>query len=152
MFGVILLGVAFWMISRILPLTAVAVGWGVLAIGIGVWLAAIGTARPSPAGRWPQSISLATASVLTLYGVLLASGGFAGWYDPLRPLAWAGIAPPVTAWRQGEDGVQIVTNEVDLDDAIAAGRAEGRRILIDFSADWCTECRLMERTVLAEVN
>ena len=152
MFGVILLGVAFWMISRILPLTAVAVGWGVLAIGIGVWLAAIGTARPSPAGRWPQSISLATASVLTLYGVLLASGGFAGWYDPLRPLAWAGIAPPVNAWRLGEDGFQIVTNEVDLDDAIAAGRAEGRRILIDFSADWCTECRLMERTVLAEVN
>jgi thiol:disulfide interchange protein DsbD len=63
-----------------------------------------------------------------------------------------GDRPPANAWRLGDDGFQIVTDEVDLDDAIAAGRAEGRRILIDFSADWCTECRLIERNVLAEVN
>jgi thiol:disulfide interchange protein DsbD len=151
-FGGILLGVAFWMISRILPLPAVAAGWGILAIGIAFWIALAGMTRSSPAGRRPYIISIPTASVLALYGVLLAGGGIAGWYEPLRPLAWAGIAPPVNAWRLGEDGFQIVTNEVDLDAVIAAARAEGRRILIDFSADWCTECRLMERTVLAEVN
>jgi thioredoxin:protein disulfide reductase len=151
-FGVILLCVAFWMISRILPLAAVAAGWGVLAMGIAFWLGPMSAVRSSAAGRWARIMTIAPASALAFYGLLLASGGIAGWYEPLRPLAWAGIAPPVNAWRLGEDGFQIVTNEVDLDEAIAAGRAEGRRILIDFSADWCTECRLMERDVLAEVN
>jgi thiol:disulfide interchange protein DsbD len=151
-FGVILLCVAFWMISRILPLAAVAAGWGVLAMGIGFWLALTGAVRWSAAGRSARILSIVPTSALAFYGLLLASGAIAGWYEPLRPLAWVGIAPPANAWRLGDDGFQIVTDEVDLDDAIAAGRAEGRRILIDFSADWCTECRLIERNVLAEVN
>src|SRR5262249_24918709 len=36
-FGIVLLGVALWMMSRILPLPLIAAGWGVLVVGIGVW-------------------------------------------------------------------------------------------------------------------
>jgi thiol:disulfide interchange protein DsbD len=151
-FGVVLIGVAIWMMSRILPLPLIAAGWGLLAAGTGAWIALIAMNRTEPAWR-PRQVPLAAASIaLVVYGLFLAGGAIGGWYEPLRPLAWAGIVPSVNTWHQGEDGFQIVTNEADLDEAIAAGRAEGRPILVDFSADWCTECRLMERTVLADEN
>jgi thiol:disulfide interchange protein DsbD len=151
-FGVVLIGVAIWMMSRVLPLPLIAAGWGLLAAGSGAWIALIAMSRTEPVWRLRQ-VPLAAASIaLVGYGLFLAGGAVAGWYEPLRPLAWAGIVPSVNTWHQGEDGFQIVTNEADLDEAIAAGRAEGRPILVDFSADWCTECRLMERTVLADEN
>ncbi len=151
-FGIVLIGVALWMMSRILPLPLIAAGWGVLASGTGIWIALTGVNRSRPVWRsWRGGLS-ATAFALVVYGLLLAFGAIGGWYEPLRPLAWAGIAPSTEAWREGGDGFQIVTNEADLDAAIANGREEGRRLLIDFSADWCTECRLMERTVLADEN
>ena len=149
-FGVILIGVALWMMSRILPLPLIATGWSVLAAGTGAWIALIAVNQPEPVWRLRQVPVVAASAALVVYGLFLAGGAIAGWYEPLRPLAWAGIAPSVGTWHQGEDGFQIVTNETDLDEAIAAGRAEGRPILVDFSADWCTECRLMERTVLAD--
>jgi thiol:disulfide interchange protein DsbD len=149
-FGVILIGVALWMMSRILPLPLIAAGWSVLAAGTGAWIALIAVNQPEPVWRLRQVPVVAASAALVVYGLFLAGGAIAGWYEPLRPLAWAGIAPSVGTWHQGEDGFQIVTNETDLDEAIAAGRAEGRPILVDFSADWCTECRLMERTVLAD--
>jgi thiol:disulfide interchange protein DsbD len=151
-FGIILIGLAIWMMSRILPLPLIAAGWGVLATGTGVWIALIAMNRPKPVWRLQMVPVAATSTLLGVYGLLLAGGAIAGWYEPLRPLAWAGIVPSVNTWHQGEDGFQIVTNEADLDAAIEAGRAEGRPILVDFSADWCTECRLMERTVLADGN
>ncbi len=149
-FGVVLIGVAISMMSRILALSLIAVSWGLLAAGTGVWLAMIAFRRWEPVWRSRQLAVAAASCVLLVYGLLLTGGGVGGWYEPLRPLAWAAIVPSPDTWHQGDDGFQIVTNEVDLDAAIAAGRAEGRRILVDFSASWCTECRLMERTVLAD--
>jgi thiol:disulfide interchange protein DsbD len=151
-FGVVLIGVAIWMMSRILALPLIAAGWGMLAAGTGAWIALIAMNRGKSVRRWRQAVYAATSSSLVIYGLLLAGGATGGWYEPLRPLAWTGIVPSANTWHQGEDGFQIVTNEADLDAAIDAGRAEGRRILVDFSADWCTECRLIERTVLADEN
>jgi thiol:disulfide interchange protein DsbD len=151
-FGLVLIGVAIWMMSRILALPLITASWGMFIAGAGAWIALLALRRREPMWRLQRVLVAAASPALILYGVLLAGGAIAGWYEPLRPLAWAGIAAPANTWQQGQDGFQIVTNEVDLEAAIAAGRAEGRRILVDFSADWCTECRLMERTVLADEN
>jgi thioredoxin:protein disulfide reductase len=151
-FGVVMIGVAIWMTSRILALPLIAASWGLFAAGTGVWIALVAVERLGPTWRRRRISIAAASSALMVYGLLLTGGAIAGWYEPLRPLAWSGIAPSANTWHQGEDGFQIVTNEADLDAAIEAGRLEGRRILVDFSADWCTECRLMERTVLADEN
>jgi thioredoxin:protein disulfide reductase len=151
-FGFVLIGVAIWMMSRILALPLIAASWGMFVAGAGIWIALVVMRRVEPTWRLRHVLAAAASPALIVYGVFLASGAIAGWYEPLRPLAWAGMVPSADTWHQGEDRFQIVTNEADLDAAIAAGRAEGRRILVDFSADWCTECRLMERTVLADEN
>ena len=150
--GVVLIGVAIWMMSRILALPLIASSWGLFAAGTGAWLAMIAFKRSKPVWHLRQLPIAAASCGFVIYGLLLAGGALGGWYEPLQPLAWAAIVPPPGTWHEGEDGFQIVTNEADLDAAIAAGRAEGRRTLVDFSASWCTECRLMERTVLADEN
>jgi thiol:disulfide interchange protein DsbD len=151
-FGVVLAGMGIWMASRILPLPLIATSWGVLFLGIGVWAFPSAWRRSRSVGQLRRGASFAASAAFAIYGLLLLFGAIGGWLEPLQPLAWAGIAPVEQTSRQGNDGFQTVTNAADLDAAIAAGRDAGRPVLIDFSADWCTECRLMERTILADDN
>ncbi len=44
---------------------------------------------------------------------------------------------------------QTVSSEAELDRAIASAGKQGRMIMVDFSADWCVECKVMERNVLS---
>lgn len=151
-FGIAFLGIAVWMMSRILPVSLIAVAWGALFVGMAIWAGeqAFGQTRFVP--RWWRVASASTALALLIYGALLTIGGLAGWYAPLQPLAWAGIARTIDGSNLASQDFQVVTNEADLDAALAAGDADGRAVMIDFSAEWCTECRLMERTVLADAT
>ncbi|WP_210348705.1 protein-disulfide reductase DsbD [Bradyrhizobium sp. CCBAU 53338] len=149
-FGIVFIGVAIWMMSRILPLPSIAFAWGAFAVGIALWLGWPEPGRARSARHWGRVASAMAAGALAIYGGLVAVGGITGWYAPLQPFAWAGVTLPIAAPGLEADGFQTVTNEGDLDAAIAAAGAEGRPVLIDFSAEWCTECRLMERTVFAD--
>jgi thioredoxin:protein disulfide reductase len=151
-FGVVMAGMAIWMASRILPLPLIAASWGVFFLGFSIWALPLVWSPSRPAGQLRNGASLAASGAAAVYGLLLLIGAIGGWQEPLQPLVWAGIAPAEQAWRNGNDGFQTVTNTADLDAAIAAGRDAGRPVLIDFSADWCTECRLVERTILADDN
>lgn len=149
-FGIVFIGVAIWMLSRVLPLPLISAAWGLFGLGTGFWAGYSALSRSGPTSNWRRVAPVAAAAVFMMYGGALVIGAIDEWYEPLRPLAWAGIAPAANALGGEQDRFQIVTNEADLNAAIAGGREEGRPILIDFSADWCTECRLMERTVFAD--
>ena len=101
--------------------------------------------------RWRSaSLARAGAGVLALfYGCVLVIGAALSDYGPLQPLVSIGLVASAADAR-GSDGFQVVSNEADLDKAIELGRRQGRGIMVDFSADWCTECRLMERNIFAK--
>ena len=136
-FGVLLLAVAIWVVSPVLPGAVVMLAWAALLIGGAMFLRAIDPLPASASGWW--RVWKGVGIVALVAGVALLVGALSGSRDPLRPLAAfteparpaAGSALP---WmRVGSLG--------ELQDKLAA---PGRPVMLDFYADWCVSCKEME--------
>ena len=133
LFGVMMLAVAAWMLARIVPDRVALVLWAVPALLL-AWLLWTGT-RSVPGAKW----GLRAAGMLAaLYGVALTAGSALGGTDPLAPI-------PALAAKTHELPFRRISSVADLDREVAAAHASGRSVLVDFSADWCTSCKEMER-------
>ena len=135
-FGVLLLGVAIWIVSPILPTVAVMVAWAALAIGSAMFLRAIDPLPPN--AHAAERLAKAVGFMALIAGVALLVGALAGSRDPLRPLggvlqAGGSAVAPLTFVR--------VNSVTELDERL---RAAGRPVMLDFYADWCVSCKEME--------
>jgi len=134
LFGFVFLGLAVWMLARILPPAATLALCGVLALAVAAWtFGATATPRWKPVARF--------AGVLfAILGAAELLGALAGGTDPLQPLAGMSGAPRAQAAT-----FQRIKSNADLDRALAAAQAAGRPVLFDFYADWCVSCKEMEK-------
>ena len=139
-FGILLLGVAIWLVERLLPSAVALLMWAALAIGSALALGAMSVNLPQ---GWPRARQ-AAGLLLLAWGLALVLGAASGAHDPLRPLANLGgssaaTAPPPAAITtvEGLDELQRALATVS-DDSPA---------FVHFTADWCVSCKLMERQV-----
>ncbi len=142
-FGVVFLGLAITMVSRLAPPAATLALWGLLAVGTGVFVGAFDPIGAGVASRLAKTAGI----VVVTYGCALLVGAAAGGTDPLRPLAGLGQGQEV---RVAE--ARTITSVPALEAALAAARAEGKPALVEFAAAWCTVCRTNERTVMADAG
>jgi thiol:disulfide interchange protein DsbD len=133
LFGVMMLAVAAWMLARIVPERVTLLLWAVPALTL-AWLLWF-ELKVRPATRWALRVAGLAAG---LYGVALAAGSALGGSDPLSPI-------PALAHEQRQLPFHAIRTVADLDRAIRAASAAKRGALLDFSADWCTSCKEMER-------
>ncbi len=132
-FGVLMLAMAWWLVSPVLPVAVQMLGWMALFIGYGVYLL-------MHSGQWlAKSVGLvfAVLGVLELVGV--ASGG----RDPLAPLAHLGGAQAVKPLA-----FKRIKSVAELDAVLA--QTGGKTALLDFYADWCVSCKEMEKLTFVE--
>lgn len=146
LFGLVFLGVALVLASRVLPDIVSMALWALLAIGTGVF---IGAFHPLTAasGR-VRHLGKALGIAAIVYGAVLLIGGAAGSGDPLRPLD--ALVRPASAVPERQAAGTVVRSPAELRAALAEARTTDRPILVDFTADWCTACRTVEREVFAD--
>ena len=137
-FGVLMLGVAAWMFARIVPERWALLLWAVPA-AVGAWLL-----WTEVRGRSAGTFAIRAASVLLgAWGLALVAGAGLGSTDPLRPL------PMRAAEHRGLE-FRRVSSLAQLDAEVAAARASGRAVMLDFYADWCVSCKEMEKYTFTE--
>jgi len=143
-FGVMLLAVALWMITPVVPALAVMLGWAALLLFSGIFLHAIDP-LPHNAKGW-QRFWKGVGVVLLLSGAAMLVGALAGSRDPLQPLAVlrAQAATPVTLPQ-----FEKVNSIAELDARLAA---TDRPVMLDFYADWCVSCKEMERFTFTDAR
>ena len=80
------------------------------------------------------------------YAGSLVLGAATGADDPLRPLSRNSTAVA----ESKATSFQRVRNSAELDAAVAAAAARGERVMLEFYADWCVSCKVMERRVFRD--
>jgi thiol:disulfide interchange protein DsbD len=142
-FGFMMLGLAVWMLSRILPGDVTMLLWAVLIFMAGVFMGGLTSlTSDSPV---PQKLGKGFGFLAIIYGILLLLGGLAGGSNPLKPLAGISVGGGLTvAESEHELPFQRVKTVDDLDRELAAASASGKTAFLDFYADWCVSCKEME--------
>jgi thiol:disulfide interchange protein DsbD len=137
-FGILLLGVAIWLIERLVSPSVALLLWAGLAIGSALALGALTVNQPA---GWPRVRQ--TAGVLLLaWGLTLVIGAAAGGQDPLRPLAGI-VRTDTTAAAE----ITTVSSLEDFEAALARASDDNQPAFVHVTADWCISCKVMERQV-----
>ncbi|RCV93305.1 protein-disulfide reductase DsbD [Vreelandella rituensis] len=149
-FGFVLLGMAIWFVARVVPDAIVLGLWGALGLGFAVSLHAL--ARSANASSVVPQVATASAAIIGLWSSLILIGAAGGANDPWRPLAVyspAGDSSTASAASQ-----PLAFDEVDdlamLDARIAQTVGSHRMTLVEFTADWCISCKVIEQEVFTD--
>lgn len=145
-FGFMMLGLAIWMLGRILPGPVILALWAVLVLMAGVFLGAFTQLSPEAGGA--RKLGKGFGVLAALYGAVLLVGSLTGADDPLQPLERIAAGGGGEA-AHGELEFQRVKTVADVEAAVAAAAAAGRPAMLDFYADWCVSCKEMEKYTFA---
>jgi thiol:disulfide interchange protein DsbD len=142
-FGVMMLGLAIWIVSPVIPVAAQMFAWAALLIFSGVGLHALDPLPPQAGGG--RRLIKGVGILALLLGVAYLIGGLSGARDMLRPLGNIGRA---AAEAPATLQFSRVHSVAELDARIA--QAGGKTVMLDFYADWCVSCKEMERFTFSD--
>jgi len=140
-FGVLLLGLAIWLLERVAPVAFTMTLWAALIIVSAIYMGAIDSLKEGTSG-W-HKLWKGLGILLLIYGIIILLGlasGNRNVFQPLKGLAsTSGTTVAVEHLKfiqvKGVDGLNA-----ELDKAKAAGKT----VMLDFYADWCVSCKEME--------
>lgn len=147
-FGVLLIGVAIWMVSPAIPEWAQMMAWAALLIVTAAFLRVF---DPLPDGAAASlRFGKGLGALMLILGILQLVGVASGGRDVLQPLgalaARSAVATQVAA-AAPKPGFEKVRSLDELDLAL---RTSAQPTLVEFSADWCVSCKEMERLTFSD--
>ena len=155
LFGALLIAVAIYLLGY-LPQVPVLFLWATLLIVSAVYLGAT-QGLPESASGW-RYLWKGLGTVLLIWGGLALLGGFAGQRDILNPLPLSSV---VSGTMPGAGGARSATEDhlfervsslSMLETRLAAAKAAGKPVILDYYADWCTDCLRMEKATFADAR
>lgn len=144
-FGVLMLAVALWMLSRILPSYVSMALWSLLIITASVYGGALEPLKAVTSG-WIKILKSAMV-ILFLYGATLFIGFLSGATDPLTPFE------KFTSNTMSERKSSVYFSYVkDLKAIEQAVKESSSPVLLDFYADWCVNCVEYEKFTFSDAR
>jgi thioredoxin:protein disulfide reductase len=143
-FGVILLGVALALVSRIVSETVSVYLWATLCIVYAVHLSPF----QSDGNSWSktrQGLSL----ILLIYGAALLTSGLAGKPSMDKPLGYFISSSNNLAGSVSEPLFNRIEDVDVLEKAMLQASVNGKAVVVDMYADWCAACLEMEKEVFS---
>lgn len=142
-FGVMMLGVAIWMLERVIDVYITMLLWSSLGIGFALYLGAF--------TKGVHFFRRTVAIVLFIYSTALLVGTFAGSTSMTKPLCLAEkIQNDVSTKDTNHTNFIKVTSIKELDDLLA--KNIGKKIILDFYADWCVACKELDNITFSDEN
>jgi thiol:disulfide interchange protein DsbD len=141
-FGILLLGVAVWIVSPVIAPVLQLLAWSGLLIAAGVFLHGLDRLPldAKPALRVSKTLGL----MALLAGAVMLVGALAGSKDPLAPLSGLRVGSAAT---EVPLPFQKVGSLTELERQVSQA---GRPVMLDFYADWCVSCKEMERFTFSD--
>ncbi|MFH1817998.1 MAG: protein-disulfide reductase DsbD [Pseudomonadota bacterium] len=148
-FGVLLLGVAIWLISPVIPDVLNMFLWAALLISSAIYLGAIDP-LPAKAGGFAKFWK-GVGIIALISGASILIGALSGGRNILQPLAnlSVGVAGAASGANAHEAMKFVrVNNIADLENHIK--QSSGKHIMLDFYADWCVSCKEYEKFTFSD--
>ena len=147
-FGVLLLGVAIWLVSPVIPTAIHMLMWAALLIISAIYLNAIDSLPTGSSGF--RKLLKGIGIISLLLGIALLAGVLSGSRDILQPLAKINLT---SISGNNTNKINIIESEhlpfervsslPELNKRIA--ESQNKYVMLDFYADWCISCKEMER-------
>ncbi len=138
-FGVMMLGLGIFMISRILPDSLTLILWALLFMGSALFM---GVFDSSSESKGATKLFRLFALILMLWGVSLFIGAISGAHSMLRPFEkfTSGVmltSAAITESKEGHLGYSIERLMKEV-------KASAKPVVVDFGKDSCTACTELE--------
>ncbi len=145
-FGVLLLGVAIWLLERIIPAALSLFLWALLLITSAIFMGALDRLDAVSTG-W-QRLWKGVGLAIMVYGTVLVIGAAAGSDDVFQPLNGLRLA----GQQQQDEHLKFkpVKGIAGLEKELQLASQQGKGVMLDFYADWCVECKKLEKDTFSD--
>lgn len=146
LFGFLFLGTALLLVRPVLDESLWLALWGVLLLIVAgsLWQQAQQFLRV-------KALFAPLGLLAGLWGSLMLIGAAGGSTDPWQPLqVYTAKTMAGSPSQTAHDAFITVNNPADLERELAAAKAQGQWVMLDYYADWCVSCKVMEKKVFGQ--
>ena len=151
-FGLMLLAVSIYLLSAI-PYVPVLLLWALLFIGSAVYF---GWHSFSASARYVKILSTVIATVFVTWGFLAFLGGLDGKSNVLDAIyiVWKqkNVTSSISATQNDSLRFIKITTLDQLNQHLTDAQSKSRPVLVDYYADWCTDCIRLENTTFRDAE